>query len=779
MRKLFRRLLLGLLVLVIILPLAAWLALRASLPEMDGQIRLSGLSAPVSVERDALGTVTVTAQNRLDASRALGYVHAQERFFEMDLMRRSSAGELAELFGPRALPLDRKARMHRLRALLQEQLASIDPDQRAELDAYTAGVNDGLKALALPAFPYLLLRQQPQPWRDEDTLLVAAAMFFTLTDDANSNELGLLRLHELLPPAAVAFLTATGGEMDSPDDDSRMQWPQAPGADVLDLRGASSDTQLAPEQGQPGSNSFGVSGALAGGPALIANDMHLGLRAPNLWFRARLVYPDASQGDGYVDVTGVSLPGTPVVIVGSNGQIAWGFTNGYTDAADFIRLSTDGDRYLSSQGWQTIRHVHETLHAAGAPDEDLDVAETEFGPITAQDDHGKALALRWTAAMPGAINLGLMQVERMQSVDEAVSLAHGIGMPPQNLLVGDREGHIAWTIAGHVLLHPDGVDGSQPLDGSSESASWQGWLPPEQVPVIKDPPSGRIWTANQRIVGGEALARLGNGGYALGTRADEIREDLFAHDHFAPADMLRIQLDDRARMYDPWFLLLQTTLDQAPPSPQHDALRQALKDWNGKADAGSLSYPLVRDFRDEVIERALSGFEAVVTRKWPDMELPYASQREQVVWRLLSERPMNLLPSRFASWQDLLEESVDALATPLATGKRWGEINATRIHHPLSSALPPFLARYLDMPDEPQSGDLGMPRVAAPSFGASERFAVSPGHESEAYLHMPGGQSGHPLSPYYGAGHEAWLHGDRTAFLPGKAEHRLDFQPAP
>jgi len=776
-RKLFRRLLLGLLVLIIVLPLGAWLALRASLPEMDGQIRLSGLSAPVSVERDDLGTVTVTAQNRIDASRTLGYVHAQERFFEMDLMRRSSAGELAELFGPRALPLDRRARVHRLRALLHEQLASVDPAQRAELDAYTAGVNDGLNALALPAFPYLLLRQKPQPWRDEDTLLVAAAMFFTLTDDANTNELGLLRLDDLLPPAAVAFLTATGGEMDSPLDETRMQWPQPPGPDVLDLRDDDADQDLPAEQGKPGSNSFGVSGALAGGPALIANDMHLGLRAPNLWFRARVVYPDANQGDGYVDVTGVSLPGTPVVIVGSNGQIAWGFTNGYTDAADFIRLKKEGDRYLTPQGWQAIRHVHETLHAAGAPDEDLDVAETEFGPITASDEQGNPLALRWTAALPGAINLGLMQMERMQTVDEAVALAHRVGMPPQNLLVGDREGHIAWTIAGHVLWHPDGVDGSRPLDGTTDTATWQGWLPPEQVPVIKDPASGRIWTANQRIVGGEALAKLGNGGYALGTRADEIREDLFAHDHFAPADMLQIQLDDRARMDDPWFLLLQTTLDQMPSTPQHEALRQALKDWNGKADANSLSYPLVRDFREEVIRRALSGFEALM-RKWPGMELPNASQREQIVWRLLSARPMNLLPSNFASWEALLDESVDALAKPLAAGKRWGEINATRIHHPLSSVLPPFLARYLDMPDEPQSGDLGMPRVAAPSFGASERFAVSPGRDSEAYLHMPGGQSGHPLSPYYGAGHEAWLHGDRTPFLPGKAEHRLTFEPA-
>ncbi|HUD41751.1 MAG TPA: penicillin acylase family protein [Dokdonella sp.] len=768
---------------------AAWALLRASLPQLDGDVAAAALRAPVTVERDTAGSVTVRAADRSDLAWAIGYVHAQERYFEMDLMRRSAAGELAALFGEAAVPLDRQARVHRMRARLAATLDRLPTGHRDALDRYRDGVNAGLRALHARPFPYLLTGTAPAPWRSEDSLLVVAAMFFDLQDAGNARELGLSRLHAALSETAYRFVTASGGGWDAPLAGPPLRWPALPTPAELDLRtlAPADPAAVAPSQETPGSNAFAVSGALAGGPALVANDMHLGLRVPNIWFRARFVYPDPRRAGRDVDVSGVSLPGMPAIVAGSNGRVAWGFTNSYGDFADWVRVSIDAadpDRYRSTDGWAPVATIRETIAVHGGADIALDVRETAWGPLLADDADGTPLALAWAAHRPGAIDLGLLALDTAETVDEAVAIAQSSGIPAQNFVVGDRAGHIAWTIAGRIPRRSGDYDASLPSDWSRPGVGWDGWIEAAQHPLIADPPWQRIWSGNQRMVESPWLDVLGDGGYDLGVRAMRIRDDLAARERFTPQDMLAIQLDDQATLLESWKNALARQLDAMAAGPDRDALRAALADWTGKADVDSVGYRIVRAWREEVVQTVRGGFTAAVRTRFPDFALPRLNQFEHAVSALLLFRPAHLLPPGHASWDALLGDAALRVAARLRAepggiaARTWGERNTTRIRHPLSRALPPLLGRWLDMPAQALPGDSHMPRVQGRSFGASERFAVSPGAEQEGYLHMPGGQSGHPLSPFYGAGHADWARGAPTPFLPGPPRHQLRFEPA-
>ncbi|ARO88625.1 penicillin acylase family protein [Nitrosospira lacus] len=783
------RLLLGLLILVLLLIGSAWLVLRGSLPQYDGTMGMTALAAPVIVERDALGSVTLQAQNRHDLIRALGYVHAQERFFEMDLMRRKAAGELAELFGPVALPADRKVRMHRMRARASAILEELPAKQRELLDVYRDGVNEGLAALMVRPFPYLLTRTRPLAWRSEDSILVVKAMYFMLNGGDNHRELAFSTMRAALPEAAYRFLTAGGGAWDAPLIGTAFDWPRLPSASELDLHklepGLVRDTEEHSDN-LPGSNSFAVAGSLAAGAALVANDMHLDLRVPNIWFRTRLIYPDPRQTGLMNDIAGASLPGTPAIAVGSNRKIAWSFTNSYGDSADWIRVilhPEDATRYRSAKGWSSITIHREILHVRGGQDETLDVHETEWGPVLATDHDGTPLALAWAAHRAGAVNMELTLLEQAETVNEAIAIAQNAGIPAQNFIVGDRDGRIGWTIAGRIPARTSGYDPTLPADWSKPDTGWNGWLMPAQYPLIVDPPERRLWTANARAVDGLLLDRIGDGGYDLGARAMQIRDRLREYERFSPPGMLAIQLDDRALFLARWKEFLELTLKRMEPAPWRVEMQHALLDWNGHASTDSVAYRVVRAFRQEVTKSVLGGFATAIRRIDPNFELPKLNQAEHAVWRLIEHRPQHLLPPVYADWDELFVSCAERVAKHMQSQpggiaeRSWGERNTARIRHPLSRALPEFVANWLDMRKDALPGDIHMPRVQAPDFGASQRFAVAPGDEEHGYFEMPGGQSGHPLSPYYGSGHTDWVAGKPTPFLPGPARQTLHLRP--
>ena len=795
---LLKRLGLALLALSLLAFIAAWWLLRGSLPRLDGTFSLRGLSAPVSIQRDAIGVVTIDAASEVDAMRALGYVHGQERFFEMDLMRRTAAGELAGLFGPIAVDTDRQHRVHRMRARVSANLTAIAGDKMAVLAAYVDGVNAGLADLRVRPWPYLLLRTKPAPWRLADTPLVGYAMYFDLQDSTNKRELALWKIRQALPPALFALLVRDGSGWDAPlmgQPRGDASLPDPPTLDLRQLAMPAQPRKLAqrlPVSREVGSNNFAVSGAVTrDGRAIVADDMHLALRAPNIWFRARLRYADPRAIDGKVDVSGFTLPGLPAVVVGSNGHVAWGFTNSYIDSADWQRLQPCGraDHWREGDHCGPLRVYQESIPVAHAASVPLIVRESAWGPVLGIDSEGNALALRWSAHLPGSLRLDFADIALARDVGDAMRRADAMAIPAQNLMLADREGHIGWRLLGPI---PQRVVGCHGLDMGIDSmpapdmpsASCRPWpLNTAAAPSLDGSFPDRLWTANNRTLDGDALRRLGDGGYALGARAKQIRDDLFAEQAFSERDLLAIQLDDRAMFLQRWWQLLREQATNAG-TPALRALADASHTWEGRATDRSTSYRIVRAWRLAVHARLLEGLTAPAQAALgDDFAMPDLPQFEGVAWPMVTQRPENLLPRRFDSWTALFEDAAmevrgDLVRQGPLAQRTWGERNTARICHPLSMALPSFAKPLLCMPFDRLQGDGNMPRVAAPDFGASERMVVSPGHEADGIIHMPGGQSGHPLSPFWGAGHEDWVHGRATSFLPGRTEHAVRVLPA-
>jgi penicillin amidase len=790
---------------------SAWFytQLKRSLPLLDGSLALSssGLTAPVTLERDALGVPTIRATTRADAARALGFLHAQERFFQMDLSRRRAAGELSELVGEGALPLDKAARIHAFRTVARATLAQLSPAERALLEAYTAGVNAGLAQLQSRPFEYLILRSQPSPWLPEDSILVAHAMWMDLQDADGAYERTLAALRDTLGTAATNFFAPLIAPDDAAFDATTAALPPIPGPRILDLRPASdSETASAPSAllathysllatsalttPKEGSNSLAVSGThSATGAALLANDMHLSLRVPNTWYRASLDFPSPTTR---TRVTGVTLPGTPLIIAGSNGHIAWGFTNSNADTVDTIAISAsdlDLSLYLHEGRTREFTERLETIRVKGGDPVTHKILTSPWGPVIGSNIKGQHLALKWIAHDPAATNFTLGELETATTAAQAVAIAHRSGIPAQNFLVADSAGTIAWTLAGK-LPRRVGFDGRFPVTMSFGDRRWDGFVPENQIPVLSSDSSlstlnpqlstpDRLSTANQRLLGGDALTLIGDGGYEPPLRAARIEQLLSPLEKATPRDLLAIQLDDRAPHLDRWHLLLLRTLSENPriSAKVRDALVTALEPWTGRATTDSISYRLVHNFRRTVTARVLTPIFERTVGKYPEFNV-YRLRYEPALWRLLDEKPIHLLAPEYATWDDLLA----AAATDLTTADdgpdtTWGEQNTARIRHPLSRSLPGPLARLLDMPADPLPGDKDLPRVQTPTHGASERFIVSPGRESEGIFHMPGGQSGHPLSPYYRAGHDTWVKGAPTPFLPGATAHTLTLTP--
>ncbi len=775
-----KRLALALAILLVLAIATIWWLLRGSLPRLDGEVSLPGLSAPVSIQRDRLGVATIDGASEADVMRALGYVHAQERFFEMDLMRRTAAGELAELFGERAVKTDIAHRMHRFRARATQHLGRIAGDKRPLLQAYVDGVNTGLADLKVRPWPYLLLGATPEPWQLADSPLVGYAMYFDLQDSTNARELAMSKIRQVVPPALSALLAHDGSSWDAPMIGAARGDAMLPSADQLDMRrlpAPRADLEALQVKPELGSNNFAVSGALTGdGRAIVANDMHLTLRAPNIWFRAQLRYADARAPGGKVDVGGFTLPGLPLVVVGSNGHVAWGFTNSYGDWLDWQALPPCRTTRNACVGITTHR---ERIDVAGRGQFALIVEETTWGPVFRHPPDRERLALRWVAHLPGAVNLEWMDVARAGSLEQALAVADRSAIPGQNLVVGARDGHIAWRLLGPLPTRAAGCYATT-VDTGAACPPWT--FRTDGAPRLVDPPSHRLWTANARVVDGDPLHLIGDGGYVLGARARQIRDGLFAKQQFGERDLLAIQLDDRSLFLQRWWRLLRTEAARAK-TPALQALAAAAPAWQARAGTDAVSHRLVRAWRLAVHARIADGLTApakfALGEKFSKPALP---QLEGVAWPLVTQRPAHLLPRRFATWDALFEDAAREVRDEFLTlgplpERSWGEQNTARICHPLAGALPTFAKRALCMPFEPLPGDTTMPRVQSPDMGASERMVVSPGHEEDGIIHMPGGQSGHPLSPFWGAGHDDWVQGRPTPFLPGSARHALRIVP--
>lgn len=772
----------------------SYLLFRSSLPHLSGELKIAGLSAPVHVDRDAQGIPAIYGANRTDVARATGFVHAQDRYFQMDLLRKSSAGELSELFGERLIDYDKERRFHRIRALAQHLLPTLSEDEQALLKAYAEGVNAGLQSLTALPFEYWLLRVDPAPWQAEDSILVGFALFFALQDHDGKTDLTRGYMHQALPPATYDFFIKTGSAWEAALDDSQSPILPIPGPEFFAYlqKAVPSDEvtdalskEAATEEGEiplGGSNHWVVSGQhTADQKALLACDMHLALSVPHIWYRTAFHFLDP-QGR-QANVYGVTLPGLPCMVIGSNTKIAWGYTNAYMDTTDVAILELDpqnSNRYRTEQGFQEFKTYHELIKVKGQDPVQYDIDTTIWGPVMPKSYLGNRTALMWVAHNPKAINMRMIDLETASDTADALTRVKKIQIPLLNIVIADSKGHIGWTIVG-ALPARKGFDGLLPERFGDGEKSWDGLLDRSNYPVMMNPPEGRLWVANNRMLGNQWAAFIGSEGFMNGIRAYQVREKLLALKEASPRDMLAIQLDDDAPFFNRWQQLLLSLLPEDDSSPEHLAVRKEVAQWNGRASSDSSGYFWIRRFREETVKQVLNRF---ISPCFEGLEGFPCRHRdfEESVWMLVSQQPEYLADPNYGSWKKELISILDTLLqTQQATvasipQQTWGPHNALKMQHPISRAIP-LLSPFLDMPNDPQDGDFFMPRVATPQNGASQRMVVSPGKEAEGIFHCPGGQSGHPLSPYYREGHAAWAQGAPSPFLPGPAVNKLTLSP--
>jgi penicillin amidase len=784
---------------------------RASLPLLDGTASAPGLGAPVTIARDALGVPAIRGQSRADVSRALGWLHAQERFFQMDLLRRTAAGELAELFGSAAVPRDRAARLHGFRTLARTVLAAVPPAERALLDAYTAGVNAGLAALAEQPFEYLTLRTTPRPWLPEDSVLVIYALTMDLQDPVNRREQTLMVLRDTFGEEAVAFFAATQTPADAALDGSTAPLVPIPGPKLIDLRKRPKPLTALPARPSPdseyaaafpflprdpaavlGSNAFALSGAhTATGAALLASDPHLDHSLPNTWYRASLAWPGHQ-------VTGATLPGLHAVVIGSNGRVAWGLTVAYADTGDLIVLETSpiSPRLYRAPGHDELLPLEkriETILVKGAAPVTAESTWSLWGPVITTNDKKRPVVYRWTAHDPAATNLAFLALETATDTPSAVALAHRAGMPALNILIADSAGDIAWTVTG-ALPRRLGYDGRLPTNWSFGDRRWQGLLPPDDYPVITTkifrPPGRNPHDVRPTLVRQRPPNRRPRPRHSRRRRLCAPRPRRPSPRCPHPPRTRHPERPPRPPTRRP--RPLPRPVAKTPPRHPHARRHRREKiPRRTPRPRRKMDRPRHRRFhqlpphprisRRRFPPRLPPNFRTLLRHR-PLLQLAAPPARSPC-WALLRERPAHLLNPAFPTWDAVLLAAADDVVADLEKSgtslarATWGDHNTVRLRHPFSYAMPAFLTGWLNFPTAQLPGDHDMPRVQSPRHGASLRMVVSPGREAEGLFHMPGGQSGHPLSPFYRAGHAAWERGDPTPLLPGPAAHTLTLTP--
>ena len=746
-----------------------WRWSRAALPKLDGHAQLPGLAGPATIRRDALGIPHIQAGSTPDAIRAQGYATAQDRLWQMDLLRRRAQGELAAAFGEGALRADRDARTLGLGAAAASSLAVLDPDARALLEAYAAGVNAYLASHpdSLP-LEFRMLRYEPRPWTAADTVAVGKLLALDLAQGWEA-EAFRASVGDALPPEVQDLLFPSA----FPDD--RILF----GADTRPAQPASGD------EAARGSNNWVVSGAhTATGKPLLANDPHLGLTVPSIWTAVHLTTPD-------LDVAGVTLPGAPGVILGRNRRVAWGCTNVHDDSADLYVEEFDGyDRYKVPGGWETAAIREERIEVRDGPLSATThtvvhpVRVTRHGPLV--EIRGRLYALRWTSLDDTPELTAFLQMDRASNWEEFQEALRRFPGPSQNFVYADVDGRIAWYSAGRLPIRRSG-DGARPYPGATDAGDWTGFVPFEALPHLVDPPSGRIVTANNRLVGSDYPYVVTRGGIGP-WRAAALFRALESREGWTADDMVRLQGE---RLSLPHLDLARALLDAAARhrgDPLWDEVAREMTGWDGRMQAESraaaLAMATFRSLGDRVIGPRVDRVDAAEALR----------RRSVAIHRLIRERPPAFIPSGDAAWDGALrgawQDAVAELTRTLGTDRarwRWGAMNRMAVHHPLSRALP-RLALLLDPPVTEMGGSSTSPNVLyiSPSGtieAPSMRFVADLADPDSIHLGNFMGQSGHAASPHYGDQFQPWVkvESPRLAFSPAavarETQHTLTLVP--
>jgi penicillin amidase len=786
---------------------------QAALPQLDGRIQVSGLSGGVTVTRDGHGVPTIEAATLDDLFFAQGYVTAQDRLWQMDVMRRFGSGELSEILGEDTLKLDREQRILGLRAAAKKSLALADERERRFYEDYASGVNAfiGTHGDRLP-IEFRILRYAPKPWLAEDSVVIGNQMVKDLNYhyfyDALSREKILAKLgpeltadlyvnrswHDRPPTVMREDLQEpdnNAGDSDDDDDDDspdnsvtqRRAVPMAPEASRGDAF-----SEALPSEGLPvnGSNDWVVSGAhTVTGKPLLSNDMHLGHVMPNLWYEAHL-------HSGVLDVAGVTLPGVPYVIVGHNQRIAWGFTNvGPTVTDVYIENFNAQGEYQTPSGWVQPEHRSEIIHIKGEPDVNVDVKITRHGPIITEMVPGETrpLALRWT--LYDGFRMSFFDVDSAQNWEEFRHAFSMLDEPGQNVVYADVDGNIGYQTTGKVPIRAAG-DGSLPVSGADDAHEWTSFIPFEKLPSVYNPPSGIIATANGRITPDNYPNSISME-WEAPWRTARIYHVLESGRQFSTADMLALQTDvqSEAELFAAERFVY--AVDHASKaSARAKQAADLMRSWDGRMQASSAAPTIAENsilqLRRLLLEPKLGSAPADSTK---DDALSWRTYSWEMrsVWleNILLHRPPRWLPEKYPNYDELLTAAVDAAVnSPDAphdlASWRWGAFNAVEIQHPILGKIP-LIRRWSGPGMQEQSGSGYTVKAVTRYHGPSERFTANLADLDQSTLNLVTGQGGNFLSPYYMDQWKAW-YGGTTFTLPFSAKavdaakaHRLELEP--
>ena len=782
----------------------AFYVTRAALPQLDRQLKVAGLSASVLVTRDGHGVPVIEASNLNDLFFAQGFVTAQDRLWQMDVMRRFAGGELSEILGEETVKLDREQKILGLRAAAEKSLAIGNARDRSFLEAYAQGVNAFIATHGdrLP-IEFRILRYMPKPWTIEDSVVIANQMVKDLNYnyfyDALAREKILAKLgaeltadlyvnsswHDRPPTVMREDLGQTeSSSSDSDEDDEE----ESPDNSVTHQNHLAFPSASLPE-GLPvnGSNDWVVSGTHSvSGKPLLSNDMHLGHQMPNLWYEAHLHC-------GALDVAGVSLPGMPFVIVGHNQRIAWGFTNvGPTVTDVFIENFNAQGAYQTPNGWVQPDHRAEVVHVRGKPDVNVDVRITRHGPIITELVPGETrpLALRWT--LYDGLRIPFFDVDTAQNWDDFKKAFSQLDAPGQNAVYADVDGNIGYHATGKVPIRAAG-DGSLPVSGADNAHEWVSYIPFDKLPNTYNPPSGIIATANGRITP-DNFPNSVSMEWEAPWRTARIYHVLESGRQFSAADMLALQTDIHSETDQFAAERFVYAIDHASkPSARVRQAADLMRSWDGLMQASSAAPTItenaIRELRRLILEPKL-GTAAPNSTSDGSLNWKTYSWEMRSVWleNILLHRPKRWLPESFASYDELLAAAVESAVNDPHAPKdlstwRWGVYNAVEIQHPVLGKIP-IVRRWSGPGVQEQSGSGYTVKAVSRRHGPSERFTANLADLDESTLNLVTGQSGNFLSPYYMDQWRNWYEGT-TLTLPFTAKavessraHQLVLQPA-